>query len=186
MRRQTTLRTVGGENPAKTEVRPAGSGTHELRPMTTETGGITTMLRDMERMLEETFHRPFIGFNMAPFRHLAHDLGNWGELSLAVDVFEEGGNVVVKAELPGMKREDINVKLVDNTITISGEKKSEEKVERKDYLRLERSHGAFRRTLTLPEGIDESKAKASFHEGVLEVRIPKTESKSTARQIRVE
>ena len=50
MRRQTTLRTVGGENPVKTELRPAGSGTHELRPITTETGGITNMLRDMERL----------------------------------------------------------------------------------------------------------------------------------------
>lgn len=186
MRRQTTLRTVGREHPAKTELTPASSGTHELRPVMTETSSLLAMLRDMERMLEESFQRPFLGFNMMPLRHLFHDFGSMGELLPTVDIFEEGGQMVVKAELPGMKREDISVKLVDNSITISGEKKTEEKVERKDYLRLERSHGSFNRTLTLPEGIDVNKAKASFHDGLLEVRIPKAESKSTVRQIAVE
>jgi HSP20 family molecular chaperone IbpA len=93
-----------------------------------------------------------------------------------VDIFEDGNDVVVKAELPGMKKEDIDVNISDDVITISGEKKSEEKVEKKDYYRLERSYGSFTRTLRLPAETQTDKAKASFKDGILEVRMPKTEA----------
>lgn len=78
------------------------------------------------------------------------------------------------------------VKLVENSLVISGEKKSEEKVEQKDYLRLERSYGSFSRSLRLPEGVDTEKARASFKDGILEIRIPKTEPTSIVRQVKVE
>jgi HSP20 family protein len=91
-----------------------------------------------------------------------------------VDIFEDGNDVVVKAELPGMKKDDIEVNISDDVITISGEKKTEDKVEKKDYYRLERSFGAFTRTLQLPAETQTDKAKASFKDGILEVRIPKT------------
>ncbi len=108
------------------------------------------------------------------------------EITPSIDIFEDGGNLVLKAELPGIKREDINVKFVENNIVISGEKKTEQRVEEKDYLRLERSHGSFNRMLSLPDGVNTDKVKASFKDGVLEVRIPKTESKSAVRQVNVE
>ena len=92
-----------------------------------------------------------------------------------VDIFEEGDNFVVKAEIPGMKKEDIEVNLTADMITISGEKKKEEKIEKKDYYRVERSYGSFRRSFRLPKEVQADKAKASFKDGILEVKVPKTE-----------
>ena len=98
------------------------------------------------------------------------------EFSPSVDIFEEGNEVIIKAELPGMNKDDIDVNISDDVITISGEKKSEERVEKKDYFRIERSHGSFSRSMTLPSEIQTDKVKAVFKDGVLEVRIPKSES----------
>lgn len=136
----------------------------------------------IEREFEDLWRRPF----WAPFpRFRMPEL--MPEVRPSVDVFEEGDDVVVKAELPGMKKEDIDVTLTDNTITISGEKKKEEKVERKDYYRLERSFGSFTRTLSLPAEVASDKAKAQFKDGVLEIRIPKTEeAKKKEKKIVIE
>lgn len=140
---------------------------------------------EMERMFEEFFRRPFslIGPSWLPrFGLLERE-----EISLTVDIFEEGGDVVVKAELPGMKKEDIDVNITDDTITISGEKKKEEKVEKKNYYRLERSHGSFIRSFRMPTEVQTDKAKANFKDGVLEVRIPKTEeAKKKEKKIPIE
>ncbi len=127
----------------------------------------------MERWFEEAFRRPFslLGPSWLP-RLRATEVE---EAIPSVDIFEEGDNVVVKAELPGIKKEDIDVSMTDNVISISGEKKKEEKVERKNYYREERSYGSFTRSFRLPAEVQTDKAKASFKEGVLEIRIPKTE-----------
>ncbi len=146
---------------------------------------VLSTLNEMERMFEETMHRPFFGFNWRPFQAF-RGAGSFGEFSPAVDVFDEGTHIVVKSELPGMTRNDLNVELIGNTLCISGEKKSEEKVNQTGYFRAERSFGQFRRNLTLPEGIDYGKIKANFKDGVLEVRIPKTEEKGASRRISIE
>ena len=96
-----------------------------------------------------------------------------GEVSSSVDIHEEGNDVVVKAEIPGMKKENIHVDINDKTVTIRGEGKKEEKVERKKYSRLERSYGSIVRVVDLPEEVQTDKARASFKDGVLEVRVPK-------------
>src|SRR5690242_3134737 len=186
MRRQAELRTIPSEKIRDTALKSVKSGTQETLPSTTLERRIFSTISDMERMMEEAFHRPFFGAGTLPLRHLFHELGSFGEFAPAVDIFEEKGEVVVKAELPGMKKSDISVKVVDNAIIINGEKKSEEKVERKDYLRVERSHGTFSRTLSLPEGCDTEHAKASFKDGVLEVRFRRTGAKVAAQQITVE
>ena len=129
---------------------------------------------EMERWFEEAFRRPFFSPWMPRFRF--PELRELREFSPTVDIFEEGNDVVVKAELPGMGKDDIDVNVTDDVITITGEKKAEERVEKKDYFRLERSHGSFSRSLTLPAETQTDKAKASFKDGVLVVRIPKTES----------
>ena len=144
----------------------------------------TNPFREMERWFEESLNRPFFGMNWVPFRNLINDLGNTGELMPAVDMFEEGEHLVVKAELPGISRDDLNLRIVDGNLIISGEKGSGETVERSNYLRLERHHGSFTRTLRLPDGLDTEHIRASFRDGILDVRIPKTES--TVRQIAVE
>jgi HSP20 family protein len=97
------------------------------------------------------------------------------EMFFMADVFEEGNDVVVKADMPGVKKEDVSVSLSDDAITIRGERKKEEKVERKDYYRVERSYGSFTRSFRLPADVQTDKAEAKFGDGVLEIRIPKME-----------
>jgi len=170
----------------KTAEKEYKSGGYEVSPVMNVERGILTTLNEMERAFEESLHRPFFGFNMSPLRQMLQGFGTVGEFSPAVDIYDEGKYLMVKAEIPGIPKESISVDFYGNTICISGEKKAEEKVERKGYFRSECSHGAFRRTLTLPEGIDYGKAKASFKDGVLEVQIPKTSEKSSVRHIPVE
>jgi HSP20 family protein len=134
--------------------------------------GFVSPFEEMERWFEEAFRRPFYAPSWMP----KFKLPDFGMSYPTVDIFEDGNDVVVKAELPGMKKEDIDISISDDLITISGEKKSEEKVEKKDYYRLERSYGSFTRTLRLPAETQTDKAKANFKDGILEVRMPKTEA----------
>jgi HSP20 family protein len=97
------------------------------------------------------------------------------EVSPSMDIFEEGDKIVVKAEIPGMKKEDIEVTVTDHTMRISGEKKREDKVEKKNYYWEERSYGSFSRSFQLPSEVQTDKVEAKFKDGILEVRIPKTE-----------
>lgn len=140
---------------------------------------------DLERWFEEDLRRPFS--SMKPlwwprFRAAEHE-----GIMPTVDIFEEGDDVVLKTELPGMKKEDIDVSMTANSVTISGEKKHEEKVEKKNYYRMERSYGSFTRSFRLPAEVQTHKVKANFKDGVLEVRIPKTEeAKSKEKKIPIE
>ncbi|HXV49405.1 MAG TPA: Hsp20/alpha crystallin family protein, partial [Candidatus Binatia bacterium] len=102
----------------------------------------------------------------------------------AIDLFEEKDDIVVKAELPGIDKNNIEVNLTDNTLTIKGEKKKEEEVKEEKYYRSERSYGAFIRTVELPKSVHGEKVKASFKNGILEVRVPKTEE-AKAKEIKV-
>ena len=94
-----------------------------------------------------------------------------------MDVVEDDEHFVVRADLPGIEEKDVNVELEDNVLTISGERKSDAEERKEGYYRIERAHGAFSRSLTLPEGIDAEGISASFSNGVLEVRIPKPEER---------
>jgi len=96
------------------------------------------------------------------------------DISTSIDMFEVGNELVIKAELPGIKKDEISINFTDDAITISGEKKTEEKTERKDYYRVERSFGSFTRKIRLPVEIQVEKAHASYNDGVLEIRMPKS------------
>jgi len=93
----------------------------------------------------------------------------------AMDVTETDDQYVLRADLPGMSEGDVNVELDDNVLTISGERKSEHEQRSKGFYRIERASGSFRRSLTLPEGVDADSIHANFENGVLEVQIPKPE-----------
>jgi HSP20 family protein len=93
-----------------------------------------------------------------------------------LDLYEDGNEVVVKAEMPGMTKEDIQISFADNVLTISGEKKQEDEDRGKDYYRAERVYGAFMRRIVLPTEVNPEKARALFKNGVLEIRLPKSES----------
>jgi HSP20 family protein len=139
----------------------------------------------MEKWFEEAFRRPFPLMGPSWWPRFKETITE--EVMPSIDIFEEGDNVVVKAEVPGIKKEDLDISVTDNTVSISGEKKKEEKVERKNYYREERSYGSFTRSFRLPTEVQTDKAKASFKEGILEIRIPKTEeAKKREKKVPVE
>ena len=112
----------------------------------------------------------------------------WGGAPWAprVDMYEDGGEVVIKAELPGVKREDVTVTVEDNDLVLCGERKFEKEIKEEHFFRLERGYGSFYRRLPLPVSIDPDKIKAKFQEGVLEVRMPKpTEEAPKGKRIDV-
>jgi len=140
---------------------------------------------DMEKRFEEFFKRPFSMFGPSWLPRMKFP--EMGVISPEMDIFEDGNDVVVKAEMPGLKKEDIEVNLTDDTVTVSGEKKKEEKVEKKDYYRIERSYGSFSRSFRLPKEVQSDKAKATFKDGVLEIRVPKTvEAISKEKKLTIE
>lgn len=104
--------------------------------------------------------------------------------SPAFDMYEEDNTVVVKAELPGMTKDNIDISLSDSTLTLKGEKKKEEEVNEKDFYRCEREYGSFLRRIELPAEVKVDAAKATFKNGVLEIRLPKTEA-AKKKEVRV-
>lgn len=103
----------------------------------------------------------------------------------AVDIADTKDNLIIKADLPGLKKEDIDVSIQDNRLIIRGEKKKEEQVKEQDYLRTERFYGSFQRAIVLPSEVDPSKINASFKDGVLELTLAKKEE-AKPKQIKVD
>ena len=99
----------------------------------------------------------------------------------AMDLVEGPDHFVLRADLPGMKQEDVSIEFEDNVLTISGERKSQHEERKEGFHRVERAFGSFSRTLTLPKGIDPEAINAGFADGVLEVRIPKPEESKPRR-----
>lgn len=98
--------------------------------------------------------------------------GTWAP---AVDIYEQNGNVVLKAELPGVDAKEVDIRLENNVLTLSGERKIDNEVKRESYHRVERAYGSFTRSFTLPTVIDQEKIKAEYKDGVLQVTLPKRE-----------
>lgn len=143
-------------------------GSREM--MKTERPGFLTPFEEMEKWFEEAWRRPFSLLRPS----LRTELQELEGSVPSCDIFEEGNEIVLRADLPGMKKEDIKIDLVNNVLTISGEKKEEEKVEKGKYYRYERRQGTFFRSFELPYEIETEKVKAHFEDGVLEVRLAKT------------
>jgi len=127
---------------------------------------------EMERMFDQYFRggwMPPWRFDWPGFRDAALP-----EINLPkVDVVDRESEVVVKAEVPGVDKKDLDVSVSDDTLTIKGETSHEEKEEEGDYYRSEISRGAFSRTVALPASVDGSRAKVNFKDGILEVTLPK-------------
>jgi HSP20 family protein len=92
-----------------------------------------------------------------------------------VDIYEHDGNIVLKAELPGIDPKDVDVRVENNVLTLRGERKLESEIKRDDYHRVERAYGKFSRSFTLPNVVDTEKIKADFKDGVLQVSLPQRE-----------
>jgi len=109
--------------------------------------------------------------------------GDWMPL---VDIYENDRHeLLIKAEMPGMKREDIDIKVENNTLTIRGERRRESEVREEQYHRVERSYGSFSRSFSLPSTIDSEKVSAEYKDGVLTVLLP-TREEAKPRQVAVQ
>ncbi len=120
----------------------------------------------MDRLFEDSFVRPFGVYPL---------LQREGVSTLAIDMYETDNDVVVKASLPGVKPDDVDVTVTGNTLSIKGETKEEVDETKGDYHYRERRYGAFQRTVTLPTEVEAGKAEATFENGVLTLRLPKVE-----------
>jgi HSP20 family protein len=126
-------------------------------------GRLSDLRDEMERLFE------------APLAQLARSsqlLSGW---TPALDLHEDKDHLVVKAELPGMKKEDLDISLHDGCLSLSGERKSEEKFQNAEVYRAERFFGRFQRTVTLPAPVAADNVKAQYKDGVLTITLPKTE-----------
>ena len=108
-------------------------------------------------------------------RTLGEGAGGTQVWSPAIDVLEQGDAILVKAELPGLTSDDIDIEVDDNVLTIKGERRFEDTVEDGRYYRLERSYGQFARSLGLPQGVKADEIEAHLDHGLLQVRVPKAD-----------
>lgn len=139
---------------------------------------------EMDRMFEHFFGRSWPRSWMAPMRW---EMPAWPEMPRLpkVDVIDQDNAVVVKAEVSGVKKEDIDISVSDTMVTIRGRTRHEEKEEKGDYFRSEISRGEFSRTVALPCDVDGDKATARMEDGLLTLTLPKLE-KAKRRPIKVE
>jgi HSP20 family protein len=128
--------------------------------------------RELASMEIDRLNRMFSDFYGEAFSGEAFSRG-WVP---AVDIYENDQHeVVLKAELPDMKREDINLTFENGVLTLKGERKFEQEVKKENFQRIERRHGAFSRSFTLPNTVDASRISANYKEGVLTIRLPQRE-----------
>jgi HSP20 family protein len=125
-------------------------------------------MEEMERYFDDVFGRPWLP---AVWRRMPVVEMGWAP---TIEVFEKKDKFVVKAELPGMKEDDIDVSVIGDTLTIKGERKTESEVKEEDYYCCERSYGSFSRSIALPSSVDAKKIEANYGDGVLEVSLPKS------------
>ncbi len=123
---------------------------------------LMSLRQAMDRLFEDSFVTPGRSFRTV-----------WA--AMPVDVYQTENEVVLKATLPGVKPEEVDITVTGDTVTIRGERKADEKVKQEDYIYQEHRYGAFSRTVTLPGGLDTGKAEANFENGVLTLTIPKSE-----------
>ena len=127
-------------------------------------------LREIENLLDR-YNRPN---QLLPQR--GQELLSTGEWCPSVDISETEQEFLIKAELPGLHKEDVKVNMKDNVLTLQGSRKQESEIKGHHYHRIERSYGNFLRSFTLPENIDTNKLKANFNNRILEIKIPKSET----------
>jgi len=137
--------------------------------------GLMTLQRQMNRLFEDFFGR---GLGLEPFAH-----EGWAP---ALDVEETNDAVIVKAEVPGVDPKDVDISISGDVLTLQGHKKEEKEEKGKSFHRIERSYGAFSRSVLLPAPIESEKVEAKYDKGVLEITMPKKpEAKAKTIKINV-
>ncbi|MDQ3863420.1 MAG: Hsp20/alpha crystallin family protein [Actinomycetota bacterium] len=138
---------------------------------------------DAQGEVDRLFNEMLGGLGRRSGRQGGERLVEWAP---AMDVLTKDGDLVIRAELPGVKQEDVDITLQNGLLTISGEHKVDEEEERGGYYVKERRYGTFRRSMALPEGIDESKIHAKFTDGVLEVTVERADVEQGPKRIEIE
>lgn len=157
-----------------------GRKTPELNPF----GMMRRFTKDMERLFESFEDFRFPGLfkqELFPFTTEFKDF-DWMP---QIEVLQTNGDLMVKADLPGLTRDDVKVELTDEALTITGERKEEKEEKREGFYRSERNYGRFYRQIPLPEGAKTEKATATFTNGVLEVKLPVAKMESHARKLEI-
>jgi len=139
---------------------------------------------EMERQMERLFDSFLPGGWLRPSRWERPTLGELESWRPAVDVVDRDDEIEVRAEIPGVEKDDLEVSMSDNTVTIKGTTKREEKEEKGDYYRCETSRGSFMRTVMLPGEVNAEKAEATYKDGLLTLKLPKAEA-SKRRRIKI-
>lgn len=143
----------------------------------TEKGSYLSHVADLENVIERFFNRKFpslLRWNEAPKLDSLFEFE--GQRMPSLDVIDRDSEVVVRAEIPGVDKKDINISLTDNLLTIKGNTSKEVKEEKGDYYRHEISSSSFARSVTVPRNLDMNKSVANLKNGVLEITLPKLES----------
>ena len=133
----------------------------------------------MNRLFDESFR------GIAPRAGAEEDWALGGSWAPAVDIYEQEGNIVLNAEVPGVDPKDVDILIENNVLTLRGERKFEREVKEENYLRIERAYGSFQRSFTVPATIQQDKIKAVFKDGVLEVSLPKAEE-ARPKQVKID
>ncbi len=113
------------------------------------------------------------------------ETGDEGSFMPAVDIYAEGNNLIIEAEIPGIDKKDIDLKVEDNTLTIRGKKEFKKEEKGTNYYRAERSYGSFTRSFMIPDNIDKEKIQAEYKKGVLKLTLPK-KPEAQAKSIPIE
>ena len=176
------------------EVKKLSGKVKDIIPKRKKTDQLPVRVEKYPALRSESFGRPFVELQRATnrlfddfFREFGFSGGRWGEsLSLTPDVFssqwprvdmsETDDEMQITAELPGVNKDDLEISASEGRITIRGEKKEQEEEKGKNYYRLERSHGVFQRNFSLPCEIDTEHIDVFFKDGVLKIKLPKTEA----------
>lgn len=132
-------------------------------------------LRDIEN-LQNRLHRYFEGFSNDESESTKH-------FSPKIDIMDQDNNLLIEAEIPGVKKDDLKITLQDNILTIQGEKKKNNKNEENKFFRKERNYGSFKRCFTLPVEVDSNNVDAQFEDGILQIKMNKYLEKPVEEKI---
>lgn len=150
-----------------------------------EIAHVLTPFEEMEKRFASMFHRG----GLFPLLERPHLWDNWslfeGKMP-SVDMIDKKGKIIIKAELPGVDKKDVDVSVTDHTVTIKGTTSTDEEEEKGNYYRREISSGSFERVLAIPGNVDTENVKAKFRNGVLKLTLPKTDKESNNTKVSVE
>jgi len=176
--------------------RPAGRFEGEQQMVAREGGSVAGSRRGsslpiLRRFVQE-LDRAFEGFGGGLMPHWTSGFlrglgehGNWLETAgwaPPVEVFQRGNRLIIRADLPGLSKDDVHVEIADKMITIQGERRQEHEERGEDFFHSERSYGSFLRNIPLPEGVEADQAEATFRNGVLEITVPAIQREKSDRR----